>query len=81
MKRKGAWHDDEAPVNADMILDVMRRNAQMTANLIRLAVGKSGAKRECNCPDALAGAILAAAETISPEMRQKLDLIIGRYLG
>ncbi len=75
-----AWHDDEAPVTTDMILDVMRGNAQLTANLIRLAVARIGAARDCACPDALAGAIITAPNKISAAARKKLGLIMGKYL-
>ncbi len=76
-----AWHDDEAPVNLDMIIDVMKKNATLTSKLIRLAVSRINGERGCDCPDALAGAILTNPAAITDEARDRLDLIIRRYVS
>jgi len=76
-----AWHDDEAAVNADMILDVMKKNAAMTSKMVRLAVSRINGERSCGCPDALAGAALTDKSAISEEARDRLDLIVRRYIS
>ncbi len=76
-----AWHDDEAPVNLDMIIEVMKKNATLTSKLIRLAVSRINGERGCDCPNALAGAILTNPTAITEEARDRLDLIIRRYVS
>ncbi|GAH63796.1 unnamed protein product, partial [marine sediment metagenome] len=38
-------------------------------------------KRDCECATALKGAILTAPEAIPAEQKQKLNLIIGKYIS
>jgi 5'-methylthioadenosine phosphorylase len=39
------------------------------------------AERACRCGSALADAILTARDKIPAETRQKLDLLVGKYLS
>jgi 5'-methylthioadenosine phosphorylase len=76
-----AWHDDETPVNADMVIAAMKKNALMTSNLLRRAVHQIDGERNCTCPNALAGAILTNPAAITEEARDRLDLVIRRYVS
>lgn len=76
-----AWHEDEAPVTLEMILAVMKKNAAMTSKLIRLAVSRLGVDRACACHDAMAGSLVTNPAAISEEARDRLDLIIRRYVS
>ena len=48
--------------------------------IIKLAVARLPSKRECGCAGALKDAIVTRPEHIPPEQKQKLDLLIGKYL-
>jgi hypothetical protein len=37
-------------------------------------------QRMCECGHALASALITRKDVISPEMRQKLDLLLNKYL-
>lgn len=74
------WMERSEPVTVDVILACMQANVEMAKNIIKLTVGRIPATRKCECGTALSTAIVTARERITPEQRQKLALIIGRYL-
>ncbi|MEE8413106.1 MAG: S-methyl-5'-thioadenosine phosphorylase, partial [Dehalococcoidales bacterium] len=73
------WESAEA-ITVDVILNTMRHNVDTAKNIIMLAVSRIGGKRDCSCPTALATAIVTAPEMIPPEQKEKLNLLIGKYL-
>jgi 5'-methylthioadenosine phosphorylase len=73
------WHEAEEGVGVEMILEILRRQEELTKRIISLAVPCIG-RRDCGCTNALAGAIVTAPEAISPAQKQKLGLLIGRYI-
>jgi 5'-methylthioadenosine phosphorylase len=75
-----AWHEDEAPVTLEMIIEVMKKNATQTSKLIRLAVSRIDRERACDCHDAMSGGFLTDQAAITEEARDRLDLIIRRYV-
>ena len=48
---------------------------------MRRAVGALDQQRDCSCRHAVEFAINTPAELIPPATKQKLDLLIGKYLG
>jgi 5'-methylthioadenosine phosphorylase len=75
-----SWHETNEPVSVETILTNQRRNIENARRAIRLAAGRIPEKRDCACASALGPAIVTAAELIPAEQRQKLDLLIGKYL-
>ncbi|MFC1928728.1 S-methyl-5'-thioadenosine phosphorylase [Chloroflexota bacterium] len=75
-----SWWEPGNPVTVDIILDTLRKNADTAKKIIKLAIGRIPEKRHCGCPTALATAIVTAPERIPPEQKNKLDLLIGKYL-
>ncbi len=73
------WHSAE-PITIDVILNTMRQNVDTARSIIKLAVSRIPDKRDCGCATALETAIVTAPEMIPPEQKQKLDLLIGKYL-
>jgi 5'-methylthioadenosine phosphorylase len=49
--------------------------------IVRSAVGALDHGRDCSCRHAVEFAINTPAELVPPATRQKLDLLIGKYLG
>jgi len=74
------WMEREKPVTVDVILACMASNIEMAKKIIRLAVGRIPAKRTCECGTALATTIVTARDKIPAETKEKLKLIIGKYL-
>ncbi|MBI4188869.1 MAG: S-methyl-5'-thioadenosine phosphorylase [Chloroflexi bacterium] len=75
-----SWWEPGKPVTVDIILDTLRKNVATARQIIKLAVGKIPQLRNCGCASALETAIVTAPEVIPPQQKQKLGLIIGKYL-
>ena len=74
------WHEAHEAVTVDTILDTLRRNAETTKNILKLALSRVPEKRDCECPSALKTAIVTAPEMIPDVQKKKLGLLIGKYL-
>ncbi len=75
-----SWWEPGKPVTVDIILNTLRQNTDMAKKIVKLAVGRMPEKRECACATALETAIVTAPGMIPAEQKQKLDLLIGKYL-
>ncbi len=74
------WHEREAPVSVEIILNTMRQNIEMSKKIIKLALGRIPESRDCGCDTALKGAIVTVPEAMPPEQKKKLGLLIDKYL-
>jgi len=74
------WHEAHETVTVEIILDILRKNADNAKKIIRLAVGRIPESRDCPCASALKTAIITAPEMIPAEQKEKLNLLIGKYL-
>ncbi len=75
-----SWWEKGQSVTVDIILNILRQNANTAKKIIKLAVTRIPDKRHCSCATALAATIITAPELIPPEQKEKLDLLIGKYL-
>ena len=74
------WKERTGAVTADVILECMRRNLDITKRIIKLSLTKIPGMRQCACAEALKTAIVTPVDIMPPEQREKLKLIIGKYL-
>ncbi len=74
------WHESHDDVSVDAILGIMKQNVVMAKSIIGHVVKRVGADSSCACSSALTYAIITDRAAISAEARQRLDLIIGKYL-
>ncbi len=75
------WHPDHDAVTVDQIIATLGKNAENAAKVIRFAVEAMGAPGDCSCKNALKNAIISDRKTIPAATREKLELIVGKYLG
>ena len=75
-----SWHKEREPVTVDIILNILHKNIDTAKKIIKLAVSRMPEKRSCVCASALKAAIVTTPELIPAEQRQKLNLLIGKYL-
>ena len=75
------WHVNEAPVTVDMVIETLRRNLRTAQEAIRNLVKRLPAERHCSCSTALANALITDPAVIPPETRQKLGLLVDKYLA
>jgi len=76
-----SWHERNKPVSVDTILKIQCQNVESASKIIKLAISRIPEKRDCECANALQGAIVTAPESIPAEQKKKLDLLIGRYIS
>jgi 5'-methylthioadenosine phosphorylase len=74
------WHVNEAPVTVEMVVRTLNKNIQAAQAVIRQLVTTLPEERSCTCGTSLASAIITHPSAIPPGTRQKLDLLIKKYL-
>jgi len=75
------WHPQHDSVTVDQIIAVLVKNAENAAKVVRETVAAMPANRSCQCGSALAHAILTERDKIPVAIRQKLSLILDKYLS
>ena len=74
------WHISEEPVTVEMVIEILHRNTERAQEAVRIVVNNLPIDRSCGCENALADAIITRPDAIPTETRQKLDLLVGKYL-
>jgi len=75
------WHETHESVSVETVLGYLRANATMAQTVLRNAIPKVAARtRDCACATALQFALITQREHISPEARERLAPIIGKYV-
>jgi 5'-methylthioadenosine phosphorylase len=76
------WHPGHDSVTVDMIIEYLNSNAENAQTLIASAVAQlAGKERTCKCGDSLRHAIITSPDRITPEAKQRLGAIIGKYVS
>jgi 5'-methylthioadenosine phosphorylase len=75
------WHPHHDSVTVDQIVAVLVKNAENAAKVVRETIAAMPAERSCKCGSALAHAILTDRDKIPAATRQKLSLILDKYLA
>jgi 5'-methylthioadenosine phosphorylase len=77
------WKQEEEAVSVDAVIAVLQRNVAQAREIVRGAAELIGGlpARTCACESAVRHAVMTAPESIPSEARERLDLIIGRYLN
>ena len=75
------WHEEEEDVSVEALLENLRANSERAATIVRDVVRSLPEGRtSCDCGEALKSAIITPKEAVPPETRERLRLIVGRYL-
>ncbi len=74
------WHFEQEPVSVDAVVTVLNRNTHIAQQAIANLAKHLSPVRDCDCENALATALITQPERIPPETRQKLDLLVRKYL-
>jgi 5'-methylthioadenosine phosphorylase len=74
------WHLEKEPVSVNAVISVLAHNTQIAQQAIGNLAQHLKPERHCGCESALANAIITQSERIPPETRQKLDLLVRKYL-
>ncbi len=74
------WHESEAPVTVEMVIQTLHKNTALAQESVRLLVKHLKPERNCDCKHALASALITRRDAIPPATLQKLDLLVNKYL-
>jgi 5'-methylthioadenosine phosphorylase len=74
------WHVSEAPVTVEMVINTLNKNTTLAQKAIALLVKNLKPERTCDCKHALSTALITHKTAIPPDTRQKLDLLINKYI-
>ncbi|HWZ50455.1 MAG TPA: S-methyl-5'-thioadenosine phosphorylase [Granulicella sp.] len=74
------WREGHDDVTVDQIVAVLHQNAENAAKVVRAAVGAMPTERKCACATALQYAILTDRKAIPDATRQRLALLLDKYL-
>jgi 5'-methylthioadenosine phosphorylase len=74
------WREGHDDVTVDQIVAVLHQNAENAAKVVRAAVGAMPSERKCACASALQYAILTDRKAIPDATRQRLALLLDKYL-
>jgi 5'-methylthioadenosine phosphorylase len=74
------WHEEEEDVTVEAIIQNLMKNAELAKQAIQKVVPKIAAERTCVCANALQYALITDRAAIPEATKQKLDLLVGKYL-
>jgi len=74
------WHVSEAPVTVEMVIQTLNKNTAIAQEAVRVLAKNLAHERHCDCERALATALITHKEAIPAGTRQKLDLLVNKYL-
>ena len=74
------WHVSEAPVTVEMVIQTLNKNTAIAQEAVHVLAGTLKPERHCDCGHALATALITHKDAIPTGTRQKLDLLVNKYL-
>jgi len=74
------WHVSEAPVTVEMVIQTLNKNTAVAQEAVRILARQLKHARDCDCEHALATALITHRDVIPAETRQKLGLLVDKYL-
>ena len=74
------WHISKEPVTVEMVIRVLNQNVLIAQAAIRHMVKSLVPERTCTCQQAMAASLITHPDAVAPQTRQKLDLLVKKYL-
>jgi 5'-methylthioadenosine phosphorylase len=74
------WHVSESPVTVEMVIQTLNKNTALAQEAVRHLVRTLRPERSCECQHALATALITRPDVIPAATRQKLNLLVQKYL-
>ena len=74
------WHETEADVTIEMVLEGMKKNVETYRRIVKEAVALLPKRRACPCHNAMRYAIITDPKVIPAKVKKDLKIILGKYL-
>ena len=75
------WHETEESVSVESVVSNLQRNVASSQEVIQRLVKEMPADRDCPCASALQNSIITSPERIPADVRDRLSVIVDKYLG
>jgi len=75
-----SWQEKSEPLLIEVLIRVLHQNVETIKKIIKLAVTRVPKQRDCDCATALNTALVTSPRLIPPAQKEKLKLLIGKYL-
>jgi len=75
------WYEGGEDVSLEQVLSNVRRNVETAQAIVRRVVPALNLQRDCGCRHAVENAVNTPSELIPAATKQKLDLLIGKYIS
>ena len=72
------WHEEMESVTVEGILEILKRNVELSQRIIGNAVPKISASRGCSCASAVQNAVITSPEVVSKKTLKKLPWLEER---
>ena len=74
------WHEQHDDVTVEDLIETLNSNVQMARDIIKKVVPVISESRECPCCNALQNAIITPKEVITQDVKDRLEILIKRYI-
>jgi 5'-methylthioadenosine phosphorylase len=74
------WHEHHGNVTVDDVIETLMSNVALARKVIIKALPEIGETRDCACQRSLENAIITSRDSISPEVKERLGILIKRYV-
>jgi 5'-methylthioadenosine phosphorylase len=71
------WHEDEAPVTLEAVMEIMHKNVTMAQKIIKEATSSLQKARTCACGDAPRFAVVTDRKLIPARLKKELKVLFG----
>lgn len=74
------WHKSEEAVTVEMVIRILNQNIEIVKKALRNLAKDPPQERTCACSHALQDALITDPKVVTKEARQRLDLLVSKYL-
>ncbi|MFH1354764.1 MAG: S-methyl-5'-thioadenosine phosphorylase [Candidatus Omnitrophota bacterium] len=74
------WHPEHESVTIDMVIENLTKNIDNAKKILCKVISNIPQRRSCSCADTLKYAIMTDRKSITDATKEKLDIIIGKYI-
>ena len=75
------WHISEEPVTVEMVIETLKHNTETAQKVVINLAENLKAERDCSCGSALADALITSPKVVPAETRERLGLLVDKYLN
>ena len=74
------WHEQHGDVTVDDVIETLMNNVALARKVILKVLPAIDDTKDCLCASALENAIITSRDSITPEVKERLGILIRRYV-